>query len=429
MTSNADLRDRFTAAFMPNYGTPPLALVRGSGAVVVDADGREYLDFVAGIAVNALGHAHPAVVDAVSRQVRTLGHTSNLVVNGPAVELAERLAALAGGTARVFLCNSGAEANEAALKLARRHLPGRPGVVAVEGGFHGRTTGALALTGQPGKRGPFEPLLPGVRFVPFGDVEALHAAVTDEVAAVFCEPVLGEAGVLPTPPGYLAAARQACDRVGALLVLDEVQGGVGRAGAWFSHQVVAPGVRPDVITLAKGLGGGLPLGACLALGPAASALHPGDHASTFGGNPICCAAGLAVLDTIESAGLLDRAVEYGQRLVAGLDALAHPLVDHVRGVGLWRAVVLRAPVAAAVEAAARDAGLLVNTVAPAVLRLAPPLVVDGAQVDAAVGRLAVALDQCARTRPDGTADPAAGATIVGAGSSPGRPDVGRPHDA
>lgn len=406
MTTNDEYRDRYAAAFMANYGTPPLALVRGAGAVVVDADGREYLDFVAGIAVSILGHAHPAVVEAVSHQVRTLGHTSNLVVNPPAVALAERLVALAGADAKVFLCNSGAEAIEAALKVVRRHAPGRPGLVAVEGGFHGRTAGALSLTGQPGKRAPFEPLVPGVRFVPFGDTDALRAAVTAEVAAVFVEPVLGEAGVIPAPTGYLEAAREACDRAGALLVFDEVQGGIGRAGAWFSHQVVAPGVQPDVVTLAKGLGGGLPIGACLALGPAATALRPGDHGSTFGGNPISCAAALAVLDTVESEGLLDRSTESGQRLTGAIEALGHGLVDQVRGVGLWRAVVLRAPVAAEVELAAREAGLLVNATGPNVLRLAPPLVVEPGQVDEAVRRLAIALDSAA-------------ATIVGAGQSTG----------
>ncbi|HEX5494508.1 MAG TPA: acetylornithine transaminase [Mycobacteriales bacterium] len=406
MTGNAEYRDRFDAAFMTTYGTPPLALVRGTGAVVVDADGREYLDFVAGIAVSVLGHAHPAVVEAVSRQVRTLCHTSNLVVNPPAVALAERLVGLVGPGARVFLCNSGAEATETALKVARRHTAGRPATVAVEGGFHGRTAGALALTGQPGKRAPFEPLVPGVRFVPFGDAEALRAAVTEEVAAVFVEPVLGEAGVIPTPPGYLQAAREACDRTGALLVFDEVQGGIGRAGAWFSHQVLAPGVRPDVITLAKGLGGGLPIGACLAVGPAATALRPGDHGSTFGGNPVSCAAALAVLDTVRSEGLLERSTEYGQRLAGAIQALGHPLVDHVRGLGLWRAVELRAPVSAEVERAGRQTGLLVNAVSPTALRLAPPLVISAEECDEAVRRLAAALD-------------AVPATIVGAGEPTG----------
>ncbi len=397
MTGNAELQDRFDRAFMSTYGTPPLALVRGAGVMVTDADGHEYLDLVAGIAVGVLGHAHPAVVEAVTHQVRTLGHTSNLVVNQPAVELAERLVGLAGGDARVFLCNSGAEANETALKVVRRHSGTRTRIVAAEGGFHGRTAGALSLTGQPKKRAPFEPLVPDVRFVPFGDIDAARAEITDEVAAVFLEPVLGEAGVIPAPAGYLEAVRDACDRAGALLVLDEVQGGIGRAGAWFSHQVVAPGVRPDVITLAKGLGGGLPIGACLALGSAASALRPGDHGSTFGGNPIACAAALAVLDTIGSEGLLDRSTEYGRRLAAGIEALDHRLVDHVRGLGLWRAVVLREPVSARVEQAARDAGLLVNAVAPDALRLAPPLVISPAQVDEAVRRLAAALDAVAAT--------------------------------
>jgi acetylornithine/N-succinyldiaminopimelate aminotransferase len=408
--ANADLRERFEAAFMATYATPQVALVRGSGCRVWDADGAEYLDLIAGIAVSVLGHAHPAVVEAVSRQVRTLCHSSNLTINPPAVLLAERLVALAGGgDARVFLCNSGAEANEAALKLVRRHAPGRPTVVAAERAFHGRTMGALSLTGQPAKRAPFEPLVPGVRFVPYGDADALHAAVTPDVAAVFLEPVLGEAGVVPAPPGYLEAARAACDEVGALLVLDEIQGGIGRAGAWFSHQVLAPGVRPDVVTLAKGLGGGLPIGACLAVGDAARALRPGDHGTTFGGNPVACAAALAVLDTVETAGLLDRSRDLGARLAAGVEGLGHPLVDHVRGVGLWRAVGLTAPVSADLERAARANGLLVNAVAPDAIRLAPPLVVTEAEVDEAVRRLAAAA----------TAVAGAGPTIVSADQSNG----------
>ena len=378
---------------LATYAAPTLTLVRGEGAQVWDEDGRDYVDLVAGIAVNALGHAHPAVVEAVSRQVATLGHTSNLVANEPSLRLAERLLALSGrpGEGKVFLANSGAEANEAAFKLARR--TGRPSVVSTHGGFHGRTMGALALTGQPAKRVPFEPLPEGVGFVPYGDVEALGSAVGRHTAAVVLEPVQGEAGVVVPPAGYLAAARELTRRYGALLVLDEVQTGIGRTGAWFAHQ--HDGVIPDVMTLAKGLGGGLPIGACLAFGDAADLLQPGQHGSTFGGNPVACAAALAVLDTIEADGLLDRATVLGDRLQAGVAALRHPMVAGVRGVGLMLAVILTAPVAGAVEAAARDAGFLVNAVAPDTIRLVPPLVLTDGQAAAFLDALPGVLDTAA----------------------------------
>lgn len=381
---------------MPTYPTPPLALVRGEGCTVFDADGRAYLDLVAGIAVNVLGHAHPRVVEAVSRQVGTLAHTSNLYVTAPAVALAERLVRLLGGSGRVFFANSGAEANEAALKLARR--TGRPEVVAAQGSFHGRTLGALALTGQPGKRAPFEPLVPGVTFVPYGDAEALADAVSAETAAVFLEPVLGEGGVVPAPPGYLAAAREITSRAGALLVLDEIQTGTGRTGAWFAHQ--HEDVRPDVVTLAKGLGGGLPLGATVALDGAADLLAPGQHGSTFGGNPVAASAALAVLDEIEQAGLLSNAGRQGSALTTGVRDLRHPLVADVRGAGLLLGLVLAAPVAAGVEAALRARGVLVNTVAPDVVRLAPPLLLADEHVEMFLTRLPAALDQAGNEAAD-----------------------------
>jgi acetylornithine aminotransferase len=381
---------RWGAALMGNYGTPPLTLVRGSGAHVWDDSGREYLDLVAGIAVNALGHGHPAVVDAVSRQVAQLGHTSNLVINEPTVQLAERLLELmdpgGGRGGRVFFANSGAEANETALKLSRR--TGRTGLVAADGGFHGRTSGSLSLTGQPGKRTPFEPLLPGVTFVPYGDSEALVAAVDAGVAAAFLEPVQGENGVVVPPAGYLATARESTTAVGALLVLDEVQTGIGRTGEWFAFQ--HDGLQPDVVTLAKGLGGGLPLGACVAFGDAATLLGPGSHGSTFGGNPVCAAAGLAVLDTLATEGLVSRARVLGQRLAAGIEGLGDPLVSHVRGRGLMLGVVLTAPVAPQIEATARDLGLLVNATGPDVVRLVPPLVLTDTDLDTALERLALA---------------------------------------
>ena len=388
----SDLLRRWDAALMGNYGTPALSLVRGEGATVWDDDGRPYVDLLAGIAVNALGHAHPAVVEAVCRQVSQLGHTSNLAAHYPAVQLAERLQALVGTpTSRVLFTNSGAEANEAALKVARRLRPGG-GFVAAEGAFHGRTLGALAITGQPAKRAPFEPLPGPVTFVPYGDAAALRTAVTASTASVVLEPVLGEAGVVVPPAGYLEAAREACDAAGALLHLDEVQGGIGRAGGWLASAVTAPGVRADVVTLAKGLGGGLPLGAVVADGPAATALQKGDHGTTFGGNPIACAAALAVLETVETDGLLERSARLGAHLKRALEGLAHPLITEVRGVGLWVGIVLAEPVAAQVEAGCREAGFLVGAAGPDVLRLAPPLVVSQEQLDAFVAALAGVLD-------------------------------------
>ena len=395
MTSTS-WQDRWDAALMGNYGTPSVVLSHGEGATVWDVDGNEYVDLFAGLAVNALGHAHPAVRAAVDRQLATLGHVSNLAVSEPVVLLAERLKELVGGD-RVLFTNSGAEANEAALKLSRRLRPGG-GWVACERAFHGRTMGALAVTGQPAKRQPFEPLPGPVAFVPYGDAEALAAAVSDTTASVVLEPVLGEAGVVMPPPGYLAAARDICDRSGALLHLDEVQGGIGRAGGWLSSAVLEPGVTGDVVTLAKGLAGGLPIGAVVASGRAADAFQKGDHGTTFGGNPVVCAAALAVLDTIEQDGLLDAATKLGDALAEGIEALGHPLVASVRGVGLWRGIVLTEPVAAAAERAARDAGYLVNAPAPDVLRLAPPLVVTAAQLDAFVAALPGVLD-AARVAP------------------------------
>ncbi|MCY7365214.1 MAG: acetylornithine transaminase [Frankiaceae bacterium] len=380
----SDMSRRWDAVMMGNYGTPAVGLVRGEGARVWDHDGKEYVDLLGGIAVNVLGHAHPAVVEAVCRQVATLGHTSNLAMHEPGLRLAERLTALMGvpGT-RVLFTNSGAEANEAALKLSRRLRPGG-GWVAAEGAFHGRTLGALAITGQPAKRAPFEPLPGPVTFVPYGDADALRAAVTDRTASVVLEPVMGEAGVVVPPSGFLEAARETCDATGALLHLDEVQGGVGRVGAWLASSVVAPGVRADVVTLAKGLGGGLPLGAVLASGRAADAFVKGDHGTTFGGNPVVCAAALAVLETVEAEGLLEVSRELGEHLAGAVEALNDPLVSHVRGHGLWRGIVLTEPVAPQAEAGLRDAGFLVNAAAPDVLRLAPPLVVTRAQLDAFV---------------------------------------------
>jgi acetylornithine aminotransferase len=390
MTETEVWQKRWESALMSNYGTPPVALVRGEGAVVWDADGRELVDLYAGLAVNVLGHAHPAVQEAVARQLGTLAHVSNLFIAPTTVELAERLTALTGFD-RVLFTNSGAEANEAGLKIARRHRPGG-GFVACEGAFHGRTMGALAVTGQPAKRTPFEPLPGPVAFVPYGDSDAMAAAVTAQTASVVLEPVLGEAGVVVPPPGFLAAAGAAARAHGALLHVDEIQGCLGRAGAWLSHTVVEPSLQPDLVTIAKGLGGGLPMGAVLARGAAATALVKGDHGTTFGGNPVVAAAALAVLDVIEKDDLLTRSTVIGDALRQGVEALGHPLVSHVRGVGAWLGIVLTSPVAPAVELAAREAGFLVNAAAPDAVRLAPPLVLTDAQVAAFLAALPGVLD-------------------------------------
>lgn len=386
------LQARFGAALMPNYGTPPLALDRGEGCVVYDADGRAYLDMIGGIAVSALGHAHPAIVAAVTGQVGRVAHTSNLFLHETEVKLAERLLGLLGTDGRVFFANSGTEANEAAFKLVRRRQgPDRPVFVAATGGFHGRTMGSLALTGKASIREPFEPFGAKVRFVPFGDVDALAQAVGPDCAGVFLEPWLGEGGVIPAPAGYLTAARAICDRAGALLVLDEIQSGIGRTGQWFAFQ--AEGIVPDVITLAKGLGGGLPIGACVGFGDNGAALGRGDHGSTFGGNPVACAAALAVLDVIERDSVLENVRHVGERLMTGIRAVSHPLAAGVRGGGLWQAVALTAPAAAQVEAVARRAGFLVNAVQPDAIRLAPPLILSGEQADSFTAALPGILDQ------------------------------------
>ncbi|GAA3260173.1 acetylornithine aminotransferase [Streptomyces lavendulae subsp. lavendulae] len=394
MTGNQDYATRWQHALTNNYGTPPLALVRGEGAQVWDADGRQYTDYVGGIAVNALGHAHPAIVAAVTAQISTLGHVSNLYASEPVLALGERLLQLFGREGRVFFCNSGAEAVEAAFKIGR--LTGRTHMVATDGGFHGRTMGALALTGQPKKQAPFLPLPGEVTHVPYGDVEALRAAVTEETAIVVIEPVQGENGVVVPPAGYLTAAREITRATGTLLVLDEVQTGIGRCGQWFEHQA-HEGVEPDLVTLAKGLGGGLPIGAVAAFGPAADLLQPGQHGTTFGGNPVACAAGLAVIDTIAAEGLLDRVKARGERLRSGIESSGHTLVSHVRGSGLLLGIVLTEPLAPKVQLAAQEAGFLVNAPAPDVVRLMPPFVITEAEVDAFVRALPGILDEAGRS--------------------------------
>jgi acetylornithine/N-succinyldiaminopimelate aminotransferase len=382
-------QERYAAALMNTFGPPQLVLTRGSGARVWDEDGREYVDLLGGIAVNALGHAHPAVIEAVTRQLSTLGHVSNFFASQPQITLAERLLDLAappgvgeaahpgprGDIGKVFFTNSGAEANEAALKLTRR--TGRTHLVAAEGSFHGRTMGALALTSKAAYREPFEPLPGHVTFVPYGDAGALAAAVTDETAAVVLEPIQGEAGVVEPPDGYLAAARRVTRAHGSLLWLDEVQTGIGRTGAWFCA-AADPEVAPDVVTVAKGLGGGLPIGACLGLGPAADLLQPGHHGTTFGGNPVACAAALAVLDTIADDGLLDQAVKVGGRLRDGL--AGDPRVTAVRGQGLLIGIDVSVA-APRVVVVAREHGFIVNATGPRTVRLAPPLVLGDDDVE------------------------------------------------
>jgi acetylornithine/N-succinyldiaminopimelate aminotransferase len=372
------VQQRYAHAVMNTFGTPRLVLTRGEGPYVWDAEGNRYLDLLGGIAVNALGHAHPALVDAVTTQLGTLGHVSNFFATEPQVRLAERLLELLGTAGKVFFTNSGTEANEAAFKLTRR--TGRTHVVAAEGSFHGRTMGALALTAKAAYREPFEPLPGEVTFVPYGDADALAAAVTDDTAAVVLEPIQGEAGVVIPPDDYLRRARDITTRHGALLWLDEVQTGMGRTGAWFAH--AASGVTPDVVTVAKGLAGGIPVGACIAVGRHGDLLRPGNHGTTFGGNPVAAAAALAVIDTIERDGLLRNAETVGATLRAGL---AHDRVTGVRGRGLLVGLDLDAPVAVRVSAAALERGLIVNDCTPDRIRLAPPLLLTEEQAGELTG--------------------------------------------
>ena len=373
--------ERYAGALMNTFGAPKKVLVRGEGSHVWDEDGNEYVDLLGGIAVNALGHAHPALVEAVGTQLSTLGHISNFFASAPQIALAERLLGLLGtADGRVFFANSGTEANEAAFKLTRR--TGRTHLVAALGAFHGRTMGALALTAKEAYRAPFQPLPGDVTFVPYGDVEALEAAVTDQTAAIVLEPIQGEAGAVVPPEGYLAAARRIADAHGSLLWFDEIQSGMGRTGAWFAHQLpqIGGGVLPDVVTLAKGLGGGFPIGACIGLGRAAKLFEPGNHGTTFGGNPPACAAGLAVIDTIESENLLERVTVLGHKLRDGL--VADPRVTEVTGEGLLIGVVLATPNAAEVAASALEHGFIVNNATPERVRLAPPFVLSDDDVNA-----------------------------------------------
>lgn len=378
---------QWNEAIANNYGAPPLGLVSGAGSTVVDEEGKSYIDMLAGIAVNSLGYGHPAVVQAVSQQVAKLAHVSNLFASEPVVEVAQKLKARVGDSdARVFFCNSGTEANEAAFKVAR--LTGKKRVLAAHHGFHGRTMGALVMTGQPGKRAPFEPLPAGVEFYPYGDIEYLRTLVEQDpanTAAIILEPIQGETGVIPAPSGFLVKVRQLCDEYGLLLIVDEVQTGVGRTGDFFAFQ--SAGILPDVITMAKGLGAGLPIGATIVRGAAKDLLTPGSHGTTFGGNPVVCAAANAVLDTIDAA-FIAEVRNKGERLAERVAAL--PGVVEVRGRGLMLGVVLERPVAKQVVSAGFKHGVIVNAPNDSVVRLTPPLVIEEAELDAAVNRFALA---------------------------------------
>jgi acetylornithine aminotransferase len=374
--TNKKILKRWSSSVQNNYGTPTIALVKGNGIVVTDADGKKYLDFLGGIATNILGHAHPSIVKAVTKQVSTLSHVSNFYAHPVAVELAEKLTSFTGDKgAKVFFCQSGAEANEAAFKLSRR--TGKIKVVAAQGAFHGRTMGALSLTGQPSKREPFLPLVKGVKHVPFGDIDAMRKAVSRKTAMVIIEPIMGEAGVVVPPSDYLLQLRQLCDEKGALLVIDAVQTGMGRTGDWFGYEY--SGITPDVITLAKGLGGGLPLGAMIALGKASELFQPGDHGSTFGGNPVTTAAGLAAINFIESKNILKKVELQGNNLMQEIAMI--PGVKEVRGAGLLIGIELQSLKASDVATVMREAGVLVNAANETTIRIAPPLIVTDLQIN------------------------------------------------
>jgi acetylornithine/N-succinyldiaminopimelate aminotransferase len=390
--SSEAVLEAYAQSVMNTFGPPKRVFVRGEGCYLWDADGRRYLDLLSGLAVNALGHAHPTVLSAVTGQIATLGHVSNFFATPPQVALASRLATMAGATeARVFFTNSGTEANEAAFKITR--MTGRSTIISTEGAFHGRSMGALALTHNPKYRLPFQPLPSEVIFVPYGDAEALASVVDETVAAVVLEPIQGENGVVVPPASYLAQAREICDRQGALLWMDEVQTGMGRCGSWLVH--VDEGVTADIITVAKGLGNGFPIGACIATGAASRLLGPGSHGSTFGGNPVAAIAGLAVIAVIERDGLLVQAKSLGDHFSQAIMGLRHRLITGVRGRGLLQAVILAEPIAAAVVDAALAAGFVINAPRPDVLRVAPPLIISGTELDRFVSAVPSLFDQIA----------------------------------
>lgn len=390
----SSLTQRWQEALHNNYGTPPLALVAGSGATVTGEDGQNYLDLLSGIAVNSLGHAHPAIIDAITTQASQLGHTSNLQVHPRTVELAEKIASLVDTDkpVRTFFCNSGAEANEAAFKLAR--LTGKTRILSADNSFHGRTMGALAVTGQSAKREPFNPMVADVEFYDYTNVQSLIDLVEKDpadIAAIWVEPIQGEGGVVEPDPKLLPVMRELCDKHEILMVVDEVQTGIGRCGSWFAYE--HSGIIPDILLLAKGLGGGLPIGACVCIGEKADLFQPGQHGTTFGGNPIVSAAALAVLGEIESAGLLHHVHRLGKLVSADIECLAHDSISHVRGEGALLGIVLKEPIAPAAEKIARDEGFLINAPRPDVIRLAPPLIVSEEQMATFVKALPAILDK------------------------------------
>lgn len=388
--NNKGLVARWGDNLMDNYGTPPIGIVSGHGSILVGEDGKEYIDLLAGIAVNALGQTHPKIIEAVTNQISTLGHVSNLFASQPVIDAAEKLKKRVGDdSARVIFSNSGAEANEAAFKLAR--LTGRGRILAAKHGFHGRTMGSLAMTGQPSKRKAFEPMPMGVEFYPYGDLDYLRKLVEmnpADTAAIILEPIQGETGVIPAPEGFLEGIRALCDEFGILMIVDEVQTGVGRTGTFFAHE--AAGVQSDVITMAKGLGAGLPVGACIARGEAAKLFTPGSHGTTFGGNPVVCAAANVVLDLVDEEFLAEVARK-GELFVRELSTIPH--IMQIRGRGLMLGAVLNAPVAKQVVAKGLEHGLILNAPAADVIRLTPPLVITDEEITRAAAGLAAVVEE------------------------------------
>jgi acetylornithine/N-succinyldiaminopimelate aminotransferase len=388
LNNTSQSQDRWNASLMPNYGTPNLVLDHGKGATVWDVDGKKYIDFLAGIAVNILGHAHPAWIEAVTKQMSTLGHTSNFAAHKPGLDLAEKLIDISGRPGKVFFCNSGTEANEAAIKLSR--LTGKSHIVSLHGSFHGRTTGAIALTGQPKKYKPFLPLMPEVSFISPNEIAELEPTINDKTAALWVEPILGEGGVLPLTSEYLKAAQAVTAKHHAMFVVDEVQTGIARTGSWFAFQNDA--LDPDVLLIAKGLGGGFPIGAMVAFGEYQDLMTQGLHGTTYGGNAVACAAGLAVLETVERENLLSRAKLIEAEFVSHISNA--PGVEQVRGAGAMLGVVLNHENAAAVEAKSRELGLIINAPLPNVLRIVPPLVITDAELRDGIQLLTQALGDC-----------------------------------
>lgn len=397
MTDKNSLSQEWSSTMLGNYGVPPLEVAFGKGCVVTDTQGNEYLDLIAGIAVSTLGHAHPAIVDAVSTQVSLVAHTSNLLAHRPGLDLARELLDLADSDGRVFFSQDGATANEAAIKLARRFgLRSNPDgsrqtFVAARNGFHGRTMGALAVTGNPSKRDPFGPFGIDVRFVDYGDVQQINENIDISVCAVILEATQGEGGIIVPDSDYLAAVRQRCDEVGALLIVDEVQSGIGRSGNWFMS--LAQDVRPDIITLAKGLAGGMPLGAMIVEPYVADALAPGDHGTTFGGNPVSCAAAIAVIQTIKQEKLLAHVSHLGEWFISSIVALKLDSICEVRGRGLWIAIEFKSEISSAVESVSRKHGFLINAVKPNAIRIAPPLIITQSQLQSFIDHLPIIVNE------------------------------------